>query len=82
MLRPWSPIAFTISGLLLLGVLVASAVYFFGHAFATVEEDAPSDPWIGISFFAGFISLCAGPALLWQGSVHRETAQVWRNNSR
>ncbi|GHJ43843.1 hypothetical protein Cs7R123_11850 [Catellatospora sp. TT07R-123] len=65
-------------GLALLAVLAVSAVYFFGHAFETVEEDAPSDPWLGISFFAGFISLCAGPALLWQGSQHRAEAQMWQ----
>jgi hypothetical protein len=66
------------AGVILTIVLIVSAVYFFGHAGQTVEEGAPLDLWFAASFFAGFVSLCAGPLFLLQASTHRKLAASWR----
>ncbi|MFC5004928.1 hypothetical protein ACFPIJ_44760 [Dactylosporangium cerinum] len=52
-------------------VLVIAAAYIFQHAGKTVEEDAPTDPWLSTSFIAGFISLIAAPTLLLQSQAAR-----------
>ncbi|MBB2909531.1 drug/metabolite transporter (DMT)-like permease [Streptosporangium becharense] len=72
---------FLVAGLVLVVVFAVAAFYFFGHAGRTVEEDAPPDPWFGISFFAGFAALCAGPAFLWQAYRHKESAASWRERA-
>ncbi|MFF5213337.1 hypothetical protein [Streptosporangium sp. NPDC000396] len=72
---------FLVAGLVLVIVFFVAAFYFFGHAGQTVEEDAPLDPWFGISFFAGFAALCAGPAFLWQASLHKKLADSWRETA-
>ncbi|MER5326156.1 hypothetical protein [Streptosporangium roseum] len=69
---------FLIAGLVLVIVFFIAAFYFFGHAGQTVEEDAPVDPWFGISFFTGFAALCVGPAFLWQANLHKKEADSWR----
>lgn len=62
-------------GLASIVVLVVSARYFFAKAGQTVEEDAPTDIWFGISFFAGFAALCFAPGALYQAKKHRESAR-------
>jgi len=74
----WRAGVFLVAGLVLVVVFFVAAFYFFGQAGQTVEEDAPADPWFGISFFAGFAALCAGPAFLWQANLHRKRADSWR----
>ncbi|MEU7900507.1 hypothetical protein AB0B45_47705 [Nonomuraea sp. NPDC049152] len=69
---------FLVAGLVLVIVFAVAVFYFFGHAGQTVEEDAPVDPWFGISFFAGFAALCTGPAFLWQANLHKKRADSWR----
>jgi hypothetical protein len=72
---------FLVTGLVLVVVFFVSAGYFFGQAGQTVEENAPADPWFGVSFFAGFASLCVGPALLWQARLHKKQADAWRERA-
>lgn len=65
-------------GLVLLVVLVVSASYFFSKAGQTVDENAPSDPWFGISFFAGFAALAIGAGALSSFNTYRKSAAAWR----
>ncbi|GAA3109984.1 hypothetical protein [Streptosporangium carneum] len=69
---------FLVVGLVLVVILSVAAFYFFGHAGQTVEEDAPTDPWFAVSFFAGFVALCAGPAFLLQSRRCKRLADSWR----
>lgn len=68
-------------GLALVAVLGVAASYFFSRAGQPVAEDAPTDPWFGISFFAGFTALCAAPGVLVQASRHRKSAAAWRERA-
>lgn len=65
-------------GLVLMVVLVVSASYFFSKAGQTVDENAPSDPWFGISVFAGFGALVIGASALSSFNTYRKSAASWR----
>ncbi|GIG61699.1 hypothetical protein Lfu02_60710 [Longispora fulva] len=69
---------FLVAGSVTVLIFLVAAFYFFSKAGETVEEDAPTDYWFAISFFAGFAALCAGPALLWQSQLHRARAESWK----
>lgn len=62
-------------------VLVVSAIYFFGKANQTVDENAPADTWFAVSAAAGFASLVLAPALLWTARLHHDNATAWRASS-
>ncbi|BCY08182.1 hypothetical protein [Actinoplanes sp. L3-i22] len=62
-------------------ILVVAAKYFFGKAGQTVEEDAPTDIWFGVSFFAGFAALVLAPTAFWQAGNHREAARSWQRRA-
>lgn len=68
-------------GLVLLVVTVVAASYFFSKAGQTVEEDAPSDPWFGASFFGGSGALLVGIGALLSSSAYRHSAAVWRERA-
>ncbi len=66
------------AGLVSLAVLVFAARFFFAHAGDTNEEGSSAPTWLGVSFFAGFISLILAPTFLIQAKVHREGAKMLR----
>ncbi|KUL28768.1 hypothetical protein ADL15_30970 [Actinoplanes awajinensis subsp. mycoplanecinus] len=66
-------------GLISIVIFVVAARYFFSKAGQTVEEDAPTDVWFGVSFFAGFAALCVAPGALWQAKNHREAARAFES---
>ncbi|MGY0232053.1 hypothetical protein [Longispora urticae] len=62
---------------LVVGFLVA-AYHLFTKAGQTVEEDAPTDPWLLVSFFGSFATLVGGPSLLVRAAQHRRAAESWK----
>ncbi|GGK24400.1 hypothetical protein GCM10010124_16150 [Pilimelia terevasa] len=68
-------------GLVAAAVFVVAALYFFGAAGQTHEEDAPTNVWLGVSFFAGAIALILTPSALLQARSHRETARSFEQSA-
>ena len=63
-------------GLVLIVAFCAAGAYFVNNAGKTVDEDAPSDPWFGISVFAGRATACLAPGFLWLARTHKTTADA------
>lgn len=64
-------------GLVLTVIFFVAGAYFVNNAGKTVDEDAPSNPWFGISFFAAIAALFLVPTFLWLARKHKTSADTF-----
>jgi hypothetical protein len=62
-------------GVVFLVAFCVAAPYFVGSAGETREENAPDDPWFGVSFITAAISLILAPVFLWSARARRRDAK-------
>lgn len=65
---------YLVAGLVLAVVLIVAVAYAFSQGGKTVEEDAPGDPWFGISIFSALGALCLSPTFLMLARSHKTSA--------
>ena len=74
-------IVWTGAGLAWVVILIIAAQYFFSKAGQTVEEDAPTDPWFAISFFAGVVALVMVPVAFVAARQRYQSSVQWQSAS-
>jgi hypothetical protein len=62
-------------GVVLVVAFVVAASYFAGQAGETVDENAPDDPWFGVSVITAVVALCLAPGFLWAARQRRTAAK-------